>query len=328
MSRPSICLGYKSALEVARAVKPDDLTMAKGGGRMLPDSAPSSTELRSVLERLEANHPGLHLERPVHLVVHNVSNYRGTELGKFHACTKAFSGKSLLRLNDVLVSTPELALVQAATQEKNLVALLELGWELCGSYRTARTSLQPAYQVEPLTTTKALRDFVSRNASLDGAGKVARILPYFADGSASPRETKLALILGLPMMHGGQGLGIPSMNHEVPANGAAWAISHRKSFRCDACWPEAKLDVEYQSKENHEGENSRIRDSRRANALVAMGWTVVGVTNDELDSLVAMDVIADGLRRHLGKRKRTSIPDHHARKLKLRRCLGLPAGYE
>ena len=266
MSRPSICLGYKSALEVARAVKPDDLTMAKGGGRMLPDSAPSSTELRSVLERLEANHPGLHLERPVHLVVHNVSNYRGTELGKFHACTKAFSGKSLLRLNDVLVSTPELALVQAATQEKNLVALLELGWELCGSYRTARTSLQPAYQVEPLTTTKALRDFVSRNASLDGAGKVARILPYFADGSASPRETKLALILGLPMMHGGQGLGIPSMNHEVPANGAAWAISHRKSFRCDACWPEAKLDVEYQSKENHEGENSRIRDSRRANA--------------------------------------------------------------
>ena len=130
------------------------------------------------------------------------------------------------------------------------------------------------------------------------------------------------------MMHGGQGLGIPSMNHEVPANGAAWAISHRKSFRCDACWPEAKLDVEYQSKENHEGENSRIRDSRRANALVAMGWTVVGVTNDELDSLVAMDAIADGLRRHLGKRKQMRIPDHHARKLKLRRCLGLPAGYE
>ena len=316
MSRPSICLGYKSALEVARVVKPGGLTVAKGGGRMLPDSAPSSTKLRSVLERLEANHPGLHLERPVHLVVRKVSNYRGTELGKFHACTKAFSGKSLLRLDDVLVSTPELALVQAATQEKNLVALLELGWELCGSYRTARTSLQHAYQVDPLTTTKSLQDFASRNASLDGAGKVARILPYFADGSASPRETKLALILGLPMMHGGQGLGIPSMNHEVSANGAARAISHRKSFRCDACWPEAKLDVEYQSKENHEGENSRIRDSRRANALVAMGWTVVGVTNDELDSLVAMDAIADGLRRHLGKRKRTSIPDHHARKLK------------
>ena len=215
MSRPSICLGYKSALEVARVVKPGGLTVAKGGGRMLPDSAPSSTKLRSVLERLEANHPGLHLERPVHLVVRKVSNYRGTELGKFHACTKAFSGKSLLRLDDVLVSTPELALVQAATQEKNLVALLELGWELCGSYRTARTSLQHAYQVDPLTTTKSLQDFASRNASLDGAGKVARILPYFADGSASPRETKLALILGLPMMHGGQGLGIPSMNHEV-----------------------------------------------------------------------------------------------------------------
>ena len=41
--------------------------------------------------------------------------------------------------------------------------------------------------------------------------------------------------------------------------------------------------MEYQSREMHEGEESRIRDSRRTNALMAMGWTVVGVTNNELD---------------------------------------------
>ena len=177
------------------------------------------------------------------------------------------AGRPSIRLNDVLVSTPELALVQAATQEKNLVALLELGWELCGSYRTARTSLQPAYQVEPLTTTKALRDFVSRNASLDGAGKVARILPYFADGSASPRETKLALILGLPMMHGGQGLGIPSMNHEVPANGAAWAISHRKGLplRCVLAGSETRRGVPEQGKpRGREQPHPRFKEGERA----------------------------------------------------------------
>ena len=80
-------------------------------------------------------------------------------------------------------------------------------------------------------------------------------------------------------------MGFPRMNYEVIASPAARAISGKKSFRCDLCWPEARLDVEYQSKENHEGELSRIRDSRRANALAAMGWTVLGVTNDELNTL-------------------------------------------
>ena len=100
------------------------------------------------------------------------------------------------------------------------------------------------------------------------------------------------------------------------------------SFRCDLCWPEARLDVEYQSRENHEGELSRIRDSRRANALAAMGWTVLGVTNDELNSLAATDAVAEAIRRHLGKRLRTNVSDWHARKLRLRRRLGLPVGYE
>ncbi len=118
------------------------------------------------------------------------------------------------------------------------------------------------------------------------------------------------------------------MNYEVSANSAARAISGRRSFRCDLCWPEAKLDVEYQSREHHEGEVSRLRDSRRANALVAMGWIVIGVTNDELDSMLATDTIAASIRKRLGKRLQMSFPDHHARKLRLRRELGLPVGFD
>ena len=83
------------------------------------------------------------------------------------------------------------------------------------------------------------------------------------------------------------------MNYEVKANPAARALTGKSCFRCDLCWPEAKLDVEYQSRESHSGEKKRIEDSRRANALASMGWTVVSVTNDELDSLAATDAIAD-----------------------------------
>lgn len=118
------------------------------------------------------------------------------------------------------------------------------------------------------------------------------------------------------------------MNYEVRASPAARALTGKSCFRCDLCWPEAKLDVEYQSRESHEGEASRIGDSRRMNALAAMGWTVVCITNDELDSLAATDVIADTIRRHLGKRSEVRVSGYHARKLRLRRQLGLRVGRE
>ena len=210
-----------------------------------------------------------------------------------------------------------------------MIALLELGYELCGSYQTRRTGTSSAYQVEPLSSIHALADFATRNPSLRGATKAAKTLRYLADNSASPRETKKAILLGLPMMYGGYGLGIPPrMNYEVKANPAARALTGKSCFRCDLCWPEAKLDVEYQSRESHSGEKKRIEDSRRANALASMGWTVVSVTNDELDSLAATDAIADRIRKHLGKRSQVRVSNYHSRKLKLRRQLGLPVGYD
>ena len=90
-----------------------------------------------------------------------------------------------------------------------MIALLELGYELCGSYQTRRTGTSSAYQVEPLSSNHALADFATRNPSLRGATKAAKTLRYLADNSASPRETKKAILLGLPMMYGGYGLGIP-----------------------------------------------------------------------------------------------------------------------
>ena len=127
-------------------------------------------------------------------------------------------GKPLLRLSDgVGVCSAPFACVQAAPSAKNKIDLLELAYELCGTYRTRRTSTAPAYQVPPLMTMRSLRSFVSLNPSIAGARIVARVLPYLADGSASPRETKQALVLGLPTSYGGYGLGIPRMNYEVKA---------------------------------------------------------------------------------------------------------------
>lgn len=199
------------------------------------------------------------LEQPAHLLVSRVSQCRSTSAFTVRVCKTTLHGHPFHRLgNGAYVSSAPLAFVHIAAQEDSMIALLELGYELCGSYQTKRTGTSSAYQVEPLSSVRSLADFAARNPSLRGAAKAAKALRYVADNSASPRETKKAILLGLPMMYGGYGLGIPRMNYEVKANPAAQALTGKSCFRCDLCWPEAKLDVEYQSRESHSGEEKRL----------------------------------------------------------------------
>ena len=329
MSASTVCFGYKTAFQIVRAIGPIARTAPHETTRVLPPQPPSSKEVRQRIELLESTYPGMLIARPAHVLAADASLRRTSSSCTSHVCSAHLRGKPLVNLgNRTYISTAALTFALAAAREPNKVCLLELGYELCGSYQTWRTGVPTAYQVDPLTCTKALRAFVSRNPSLRGSGKIEAILPYLADGSASPRETKQALVFGLPMMYGGYGLGIPRMNFEVEASAAARALTGKSSFRCDLCWPEAKLDVEYQSRENHSGEEKRISDSRRTNALIAMGWTVIGITNDELDSLAATDAIAEAIRKQLGKSSHVRVSNYHAKKLKLRRQLGLPLEYE
>lgn len=324
-----ICFGYETALQILRTTSMHERSLLRSGPRALPNEAPNAKVFSRSFELLKASHPAMVIERPAHILVSRASQCRSSSAFTVHACSTELQGRSLLRLEDgVHASSAALAFAHLAAREKSAIALLELGYELCGTYQTRRTGVPSDYQVEPLASVRVLEAFVARNPSLRGAAKAAKALRYVADNSASPRETKQALALGLPMMYGGYGLGIPRMNFEVRASPAARALTGKSCFRCDLCWPEAKLDVEYQSRESHSGEEKRLEDSRRTNALVAMGWTVLSVTNDELDSLVATDTIADTIRRHLGKRQQVRVSGYHARKLKLRRQLGLPVGYD
>ncbi|WP_180326743.1 DUF559 domain-containing protein [Raoultibacter phocaeensis] len=324
-----IYFGYKTALQILRTVDVRTLAPARIATQSLPDRGLCKRQIENAIGGTESAYPGLSIERPAHVLVGSSSRCRASSAYKLHVCTSRLAGTSFYRLeNDVCISAPALAFIHQAAQRNDLIFLLQLGYELCGTYQSWLTGVPTRYQVKPLASVRALRCYVSKNPSLKGARKAQHAIRYLADGSASPRETKQAIVFGLPMRYGGYGLGIPRMNYEVHANKAARAISGKSSFRCDLCWPEHKLDVEYQSRECHEGEESRLADSRRTNALMAMGWTVVGITNDELDSFAATETIAQTLRRHLGKRSQPRVSDYHARKLKLRRQLGLSVGYE
>lgn len=168
-SQSRIVFGYITALQMLRMAQPCELASVRSGKPSIPERAPRTKELSSALERIEGDHPGLRFERPSHVLV-STPNGRAGELCVPHVCTRGFSRSSFFRLgDDVFFSKPELAFIQMATRIRNEVSLLELGWELCGSYQTRRTGASVGYDVEPLTSVRALRDYVACNSSLGGA---------------------------------------------------------------------------------------------------------------------------------------------------------------
>lgn len=318
-----VCLSHRSALEALFGLPATKRVPRSTHTVALPTVPPTKADVDRAcgqLSRLQAPTPSM----PIHVLQAGKRHSARSSRIVSHSTTQRLPPLSLVRLGDGLYTTnAPLAFAQMAS-ELTYAQLIELGYHLCGTYRYATQERPTTFNATPLTCVGELRSYLSANQQLSGSAKAMRALAYVADGSASPRETKAAILLSLPPFHGGYGLGVPQMNKEVKASEDARRISGRRSLRCDMYWEGAKVDLEYQSKLFHRGEASRLSDSRRTNALIAMGYTVIGMTNDELDSLTATDVIADSLRKTLGLRRRTAVKNLRERRVGLRQQLHLP----
>lgn len=212
--------------------------------------------------------------------------------------------RAFVRLGEGLyVASPELCFLLCARHEGVLRAV-ELGFELCGTYRVARSREQSAlYDQPPLTTPARLRVFVRRSPGADGVRAARPALPHVLEGAASPKETQLAMLLHLPRCWGGYGLPSPRLNHAVripPAargRGRGWGAGAQ--LRCDLYWPAARLAAEYDSAAYHSELEKQERDSARRTALAAAGVVAVSVSRRQLHERPETDELARAIARHL-----------------------------
>ncbi|MCL2529664.1 MAG: endonuclease domain-containing protein [Coriobacteriia bacterium] len=205
-----------------------------------------------------------------------------------------------------MVSTPEFCFLQLANQLP-LPRLIQLGYELCGVYSIplAGDTKVPKcgfYKRKPLTNVRALLTFVERIPGVNGHKNALLALRYILDGSASPMETKLAMLLTLPYNKGGYGFFFPKLNYRITPSKAVKKSASKDYYECDLFWPDYDLAVEYDSDAHHTGKKNIAADSKKRNALALMGITVITVTKEQIYSRTELEKVARILANHLDKR--------------------------
>jgi len=277
--------------------------------RRPPGESPSSFEL----------HRGdtWNLTLPLDLMVGSRGARRPSEAVRPHVCTKHLPDGSFVNAEDgLVVSSPEFCFFQMAG-EYPLAKLIALGLEFCGSYSLpAKTSegadrdepAQALYNLPKLSSQKKLKAFVARMEGWDGYDQATKALQYIADGSASPMETTLCILLTLPYRYGGYGFPLPELNGRINPEKGAKKFAGRGFYIGDLLWREAGVVAEYNSDTEHTGPERIARDAIRRGDLELCGIYEVTVTKRQLFDAELFDKVAKQISKKSGKRLRYKDP--------------------
>ena len=322
-----IIISHKSALEywrLHRKTKIED--SARQRRKSLPASLPGTTVIRDTAPS--------GLSYPINLMVGSPEARRKSTTARSHIYSAPIPDWCFIGIGDgVSVSAPAFCFFQMAG-ELPLPKLVELGLELCGTYslpansgHTYDNSKEPAAALEDffnhplLTSVNELRAHARRMKGASGQKKVRRALRYIADGSASPMETILFMLLTLPKKLGGYGLPQPKLNRRIDPGKAGGQRFGKDYYVCDLFWPEAKLAVEYDSDTYHTGADRIAGDTKKRLDLAADGIDVVTVTKRQVRDAAELESLAGLIARKLGKRLRSENPAFQKAKRELRKLL-------
>ena len=245
--------------------------------------------------------------RPLDVLVFDPEMRRQSKQIACRAWSVDIPPRAFYRVGDMNVSSPEFVFLQMA-QELPLAQLIALGCELCGTYvLLPKSAAHPESLDESpqrnssLTSVDRLLKFVEHAKGAHGRTKALRALKYVIDGSRSPMETVVYMLLCLPPKLGGYGLRKPVLNADIPLDDEARAIAGRISCYGDLCWIEEKLDIEYHGVV-HVGASHMKSDVGRELGIEHMGWRVITITSPQVFDEEQFEIVAKEAAAHLKKR--------------------------
>lgn len=261
------------------------------------------------------------LSQPVHILSPNgQASTRGSGLVSHTSKFKLPQGSVIYASENVAVASPELCFTQMATLLP-FPKLLELGFELCGSYGLKSTREENMTQRFPLSSVEKLRSYIENAPGMNGTLVAKKALPHLVDGSASPMETIVVLLLCLPKKMGGYGFPLPILNPQRSMGELSRLTTVKDFYRCDMLWPDAGVSIEYDSKRHHTGERKHAHDKQRANALGVKGIKTMVVTPYQVFHYDLFNDTAAMLAQNLGHRANRNRIDWTPQRMELRRML-------
>lgn len=242
----------------------------------------------------------------LHLAVHNRKTRISDKRFKFRSYANPLPPRSFIRLNDgIALASPELVFIELG-RKLDLYHHIELGYEMLGKYRTdpERGDVLITNQ-QPLMTLESLRAYLSKAQNFWGVKQARRALRFLKEGSESPAETQLAMLLALPKRLGGEGLSHLKLNMKVPLEASSRALLEKDSLRLDVGFSSELVDIEYESSEFHtDDERSRTNDSKRRGILQKMGYSVITVVGEQMRVLRQFEVVVTILFEKLKRKRR------------------------
>lgn len=216
-------------------------------------------------------------EKPVSILVSCKANMRKSQ----NLSPRIWSGKHPSRsfykiAQDLYISTPEATFLQLG-KESSLIQLITIGYELCGSYGLSAQSDSGFLRREPRSNPQLIERYLEKCDGIHGVKAAKRASSYIAEGSASPMESLLSMLLCLPPSLGGFGLPRPELNFPIESNEGGVVMR-----RCDLCWPDQRFALEYDSDTFHSDASKLHLDSNRRLTLEKAGVHVVSVTKNQV----------------------------------------------
>ena len=238
------------------------------------------------------------LTRPIHLIVSLRDSRRPSAETICHLLTSPDGTYPAIYIErGAYCSTPAFTFLQMANVLDD-VELRFLGMELCGRYgfdEKGELFLRPQR-----CSSKELVDMAQSMTGVRGRKQAGAIAPLVLDGSASPMETALTLILCARQDQGGFGLPLPELNRPIAVTGSAYELWSDDFIVPDLLWDDARLIIEYDSSLHHSAAHRIAHDASRRNVLHELGYRVVSVTADHMRSPRELERIAGIVARAVG----------------------------
>ena len=251
---------------------------------------------------------GIGDDEPLHISVRGQNNKHPINYVAMHQRVVDYPVWSFRKISrDVFVACPELCFLEAA-QLLSRNALILYGMELCGTYARMGITESPRYKRPSLTSAGKIAAYLDKSKGVHGVREARAALKYVMDGSASPRESVLAVMMSLPTKFGGFGLPKPELNYGIEVDLPSKVnFGKRLALHGDIVWRDANLVVEYDGAQ-HGMEDNHVVDKQRDHLLLDAGFEVVRFTDKSLRSGIELTRLARTINRkaHL-RRTRASL---------------------